>query len=171
MKRLTFKEPSGKWGIVGMEKPVDEIEDFSIYICLEKLCDYEELGLNPDDIDSKLFALREALGEYKETGLKPGDIRRLKSKLEDMKENLQTAEKEVRQLTEENKRLKGLLKKTDNVAVQAKWEKAAYKVITSDNAEECSGHVYACSNCKAAEFHKSLYCRCCGARMDKEEIK
>lgn len=102
------KEQSGRWGIVGMKKPVYEIEDFAIYRCLEKLCDYEELGLNPDDIDSKLSGLKEALIEYKETGLKPGDIRRLKSKLEDMKENLQTAEKEVRQLTEENKRLKGL---------------------------------------------------------------
>lgn len=98
MKRLTFKEPSGKWGIVGMEKPVDEIEDFSIYICLEKLCDYEELGLNPNDIDSKLSGLREALREYKETGLTPDNIRRLKSKLEDMEENLQTIEKELGQL-------------------------------------------------------------------------
>lgn len=94
MKRLTFEEPSGRWGIVGMEKSVDEIEDFAIYRCLEKLCDYEELGLNPDDIDSKLFALR----EYKETGLTPDNIRRLKSKLEDMEENLQTIEKELGQL-------------------------------------------------------------------------
>lgn len=71
MKRLTFKEPSGKWGVVGMNA---DNESEKIYSCLSKLRDYEELGLNP------------------------GDIRHLKSRLEDMEENLQTIEKELRQL-------------------------------------------------------------------------
>ncbi len=71
MKRLTFKEPSGKWGIVGMNT---DNENEKIYGCLNKLLDYEE------------------------TGLEPADAIRLKSKLEDMEENLQTIEKELRQL-------------------------------------------------------------------------
>ena len=71
MKRLTFKEPSGKWGVVGMNA---DNENEKIYGCLNKLLDYEE------------------------TGLEPADIIRLKSKLEDMEENLQTIEKELGQL-------------------------------------------------------------------------
>ena len=71
MKRLTFKEPSGKWGVVGMNA---DNENEKVYSCLSKLLDYEK------------------------TGLEPADIIRLKSKLEDMEENLQTIEKELRQL-------------------------------------------------------------------------
>ena len=71
MKRLTFREQNGIWGIVGMNA---DNENEKIYGCLNKLLDYEE------------------------TGLEPADIIRLKSKLEDMEENLQTIEKEFRQL-------------------------------------------------------------------------
>jgi len=71
MKRLTFKEPSGKWGIVGMNA---DNENEKVYSCLSKLLDYEK------------------------TGLEPADIIRLKSKIEDMEENLQTIEKELGQL-------------------------------------------------------------------------
>lgn len=71
MKRLTFKEPSGKWGVVGMNA---DNENKKVYSCLSKLLDYEK------------------------TGLEPADIIRLKSKLEDMEENLQTIEKELGQL-------------------------------------------------------------------------
>ena len=71
MKRLTFREQNGIWGIVGMNA---DNENEKIYGCLNKLLDYEE------------------------TGLEPADIIRLKSKLEDMEENLQTIEKELRQL-------------------------------------------------------------------------
>lgn len=91
MKRLTFREPNGRWGIAGMNA---ENEYEKTYGCLCKLLDYEELGLNPDDMEQKLMELN----HYKETGLTPDDIRRLKSKLEDMEENLQTIEKELRQL-------------------------------------------------------------------------
>ena len=93
MKRLTFKEPCGKWGVAGMDKPVYEFEE-KIYRCFDKLKDYEELGLNPDDMEQKLMELR----HYRETGLNPDDIRRLKSRLEDMEENLQIIEKELNQL-------------------------------------------------------------------------
>lgn len=71
MKRLTFREQNGRWGIVGMNA---DNENEKIYGCLNKLLDYEE------------------------TGLEPADIIRLKSKLEDMEENLQTIEKELGQL-------------------------------------------------------------------------
>ena len=93
MKRLTFKESCGIWGIVGMDKPVYEFEE-KIYRCLDKLVDYEELGLNPDYIEQKLTELR----HYIETGLTPDDILRLKSRLEDMEENLLIIEKELNQL-------------------------------------------------------------------------
>ena len=93
MKRLTFKEPDGGWGIVGVDKPVYEFEE-KIYRCFDKLKDYEELGLNPDDMEQKLMELN----HYKETGLAPDDIRRFKSRLEDMEENLQIIEKELSQL-------------------------------------------------------------------------
>ena len=78
MNRLTFKEPSGNWGVVGMDNPVYELEE-KIYRCLDKLLDYEELGLNPDDVV------------------------RLMDKLEDMEENLQTLEKEMNLLKESQK--------------------------------------------------------------------
>lgn len=91
MKRLTFKEPSGKWGVVGMNA---ENECEKTYGCLCKLLDYEELGLNPDDMEQKLMELN----HYRETGLNPDDIRRLKSRLEDMEENLLIIEKQLAQL-------------------------------------------------------------------------
>lgn len=101
MKRLTFKEPDGRWGIVGMDKPVCDIEG-SIYSCLGKLLDYEELGLNPDNMEQKLMELR----DYKETGFKPAEISELISstekirtsfeslisRLEDVEENIQAVE-------------------------------------------------------------------------------
>ena len=93
MKRLTFNEPPIGWGIVGVDKPVYEFEE-KIYRCFDKLKDYEELGLNPDDMEQKLMELR----DYRETGLNPDDIRRLKSRLEDMEENLLIIEKELNQL-------------------------------------------------------------------------
>lgn len=93
MKRLTFKETDGRWGVAGVEKPVYEFEE-KIYRCFDKLKDYEELGLNPDDMEQKLMELR----HYRETGLNPDDIRRLKSRLEDMEENLLIIEKELAQL-------------------------------------------------------------------------
>lgn len=74
MNRLTFKEPNGTWGIVGMNA---DNEQEKVYSCLRKLLDYEELRLNPDDII------------------------RLLHKLEDMEENLQTAEKEINLLKKE----------------------------------------------------------------------
>lgn len=71
MKRLTFKEPDGRWGVAEMNA---DNEEEKVYGCLCKLFDYEETGLTPDD------------------------IRRLKSRLEDMEENLQIIEKQFSQL-------------------------------------------------------------------------
>lgn len=84
MRRLTFEESNGSgWGIVGMDTPVYEFEE-KIYRCLDKLRDYEEIGLNPDEVEQKLLELR----AYRETGLSPDDIVRLKSRFEDIEKNL-----------------------------------------------------------------------------------
>lgn len=48
MNRLTFKEPSGKWGVVGMN--ADNKEE-KAYGCICKLLAYEETGLEPAEIE------------------------------------------------------------------------------------------------------------------------
>ncbi len=53
MSRLTFKEPNGTWGVVGMNA---ENEKEKIYGCLRKLLDYENTGFAPDEIEG--FAYR-----------------------------------------------------------------------------------------------------------------
>lgn len=68
MQRLTFKEPNGNFGVIGMDS---ENEQKKLYICVLKLLDYEETGLNPDNVI------------------------RLIDKVEDMEENLQTIENEM----------------------------------------------------------------------------
>jgi len=47
MKRLTYEEPSGIWGVHG-----EEIADMSdtMYAVAGKLLEYEETGLTPDDV-------------------------------------------------------------------------------------------------------------------------
>ena len=47
--RLTFKEPDGKWGIVGMNK---ENEEQKMYDVACKLKDYEETGLSPQEVEN-----------------------------------------------------------------------------------------------------------------------
>lgn len=47
MSRLTFKEPNGKWGIVEMNS---QNESEKIYAVANKLLDYEETGLTPDEV-------------------------------------------------------------------------------------------------------------------------
>lgn len=46
MNRLTFCEPNGNWGIVGMN---DANQDEKMYGVASKLKDYEKTGLNPSD--------------------------------------------------------------------------------------------------------------------------
>lgn len=48
MNRLTFKEPDGTWGIVGMN---EENEREKLYAVCAKLKDYEEIGLQPDEVE------------------------------------------------------------------------------------------------------------------------
>ncbi len=74
MKRLTFHEDNGNWGVEGVGEvySVDE----KIYRCLDKLKDYEDIGLNPDEVEnlilrvenleSRLNIIIEELGLLKE---------------------------------------------------------------------------------------------------------
>lgn len=48
MRRLTFKEPDGTWGIVGMNK---DNEEQKMYGAACKLLDHEETGLDPVDVE------------------------------------------------------------------------------------------------------------------------
>jgi len=54
MNRLTYKEPNGDWGIVGM---TEENADQKMYAAACKLLDYEETGLGPDEIERKIVQL------------------------------------------------------------------------------------------------------------------
>ena len=47
-KRLTYKEPNGKFGVVGMNE--DNREE-KLYSCVMKLMDYEEQGLAPSEVE------------------------------------------------------------------------------------------------------------------------
>ena len=51
--RLTFKEPNGTWGVIGMN--AENVKE-KIYGCLRKLLDYENTGFAPDEIEG--FAYR-----------------------------------------------------------------------------------------------------------------
>ena len=53
MKRLTFKNEDGTFGVVGMN---EQNQEQLLYICVKKLLDYEETGLSPDGIDLLLEA-------------------------------------------------------------------------------------------------------------------
>ena len=44
MSRLTFKEPDGTYGVIGMN---EDNEELKIYACVCKLLEYEETGFNP----------------------------------------------------------------------------------------------------------------------------
>ena len=48
MKGLTFIEPDGTWGIVGMNK---DNEKQKMYGAACKLLDYEETGLDPVEVE------------------------------------------------------------------------------------------------------------------------
>lgn len=48
MIRLTYNEPNGKWGIVGMD---ESNQDQKMYAVAAKLMDYEKIGLNPDEVE------------------------------------------------------------------------------------------------------------------------
>ncbi len=55
MIRLTFSEENGKFGVAGMN---ESNQDEKLYACVKKLKDYEDLGLNPDEIYWKLNKLK-----------------------------------------------------------------------------------------------------------------
>ncbi len=48
MKRITWKNPDGRWGVKGI--PWDEI-DRRLQGALWRLKDYEETGLSPDEVE------------------------------------------------------------------------------------------------------------------------
>lgn len=58
MGRLTFKEPDGTWGVVGVNA---DDQDTKVYACLAKLKDYEETGMMPGDVDIIANHLEDAL--------------------------------------------------------------------------------------------------------------
>lgn len=47
MQRLTFKEPDGRLGVVGMNKNNEEL---MLHACVRKLLKYEETELSPDEV-------------------------------------------------------------------------------------------------------------------------
>lgn len=49
MSRLTYKEPNGRWGIVGMNS---ENMEQKMYVVATKLKDYEDTGLSPAEISA-----------------------------------------------------------------------------------------------------------------------
>lgn len=51
--RLTFKNPDGRWGIVGMN---EQNESEKMYGVAAKLRDYEELVDSPDKVQQLLYA-------------------------------------------------------------------------------------------------------------------
>lgn len=46
--RLTYKEPSGEWGL--LKEKVFPLSD-AVYGAMRKLLDYEETGLSPDEVE------------------------------------------------------------------------------------------------------------------------
>ncbi len=51
MKRLTFKNPDGTWGVTGMN---EENQDKKMYSVACKLRDYEDCGMDPIELQNKL---------------------------------------------------------------------------------------------------------------------
>ena len=69
MIRLTYKEPNGNWGIIGMN---EKNEDQKMYAVAAKLRDYEETDLSPNEVeelndfaDSQLAKVLAELQQYK----------------------------------------------------------------------------------------------------------
>lgn len=56
MIRLTYQEPNGKFGVVGMN---EDNRDRKLYMCVCKLKDYENLGLNPYDIQQLIYKYKD----------------------------------------------------------------------------------------------------------------
>lgn len=70
MVRLTEKEASGRWSIRGIAwealgegKVITKDVAQRLYGCLCKLKDYEDIGLNPDQMQSLLYQISDA-GAY-----------------------------------------------------------------------------------------------------------
>ncbi len=71
MIRLTFKEPNGEWGIVGMNS---ENESEKMYAVASKLLEYEETGLQPDDVLTglemeEIYVSLKELNKYKDLNI------------------------------------------------------------------------------------------------------
>ena len=66
MKGLTFIEPDGTWGIVGMNESNEKQKMYAISC---KLRDYERTGLQPDDVErlrnNAVDMIREKLIEHR----------------------------------------------------------------------------------------------------------
>lgn len=65
MNRLTYNEPGGKWGIVGMNS---ENQDEKMYCVACKLLDYEKTELSPDQVEQMKYKLEDCeqeLANYK----------------------------------------------------------------------------------------------------------
>lgn len=66
MVRLTEKEASGRWSIRGIAwealgegKVITKDVAQRLYGCLCKLKDYEDIGLNPDELENLLYDLKD----------------------------------------------------------------------------------------------------------------
>lgn len=66
--RLTYYEPNGDWGVVGMNK---SNQDEKMYAVACKLRDYENKGLSPSEVDQMLGTVRigTVIQGYKVTGI------------------------------------------------------------------------------------------------------
>lgn len=56
MKRLTFKKENGEFGVVGMN---EDNQDEKLYACVHKLKHYEDLDLNPDEIEQLIDEMKD----------------------------------------------------------------------------------------------------------------
>lgn len=52
MKRLTYHEKDGSFGVIGMK---EENQNEKLYACVFKLKDYEDLGLSPDEVQQLIY--------------------------------------------------------------------------------------------------------------------
>lgn len=71
MNRLTFEEPNGNFGVVGMNEGNKEAK---LYACVCKLRDYELSGLSPDEVQRIQEDKLETLDKYMRNQLKEGKV-------------------------------------------------------------------------------------------------
>lgn len=73
MQRLTYIKPDGTLGVVGMN---EDNRDTKAYVCIAKLKDYENTGLEPDEVEhcvspTMLDLMKHAIG-YAQRKVKRG---------------------------------------------------------------------------------------------------